>query len=183
MFAKFVRSDVANVGLVKQSVARGIRGKLMEQYPMLSDVIEELMPNKSPCTIAKCPGRVQLVLVDGRVLFFNVHDGPFFPHLKLLHKFPSILPHMRVDDGAIRFVLQGANVMCPGLTSEGADMAEVEEDSVVAIMAEGKEHAIGVGLMLMGTERIRTENSGHGIESMHFLNDGLWRLYASLAKK
>jgi hypothetical protein len=27
---------------------------------------------------------------------------------------------LRVDEGAIKFVLAGANIMCPGLTSEGA---------------------------------------------------------------
>lgn len=32
---------------------------------------------------------------------------------------PSIMPKMQVDTGAIRFVLGGANVMCPGFTSPG----------------------------------------------------------------
>ena len=44
---------------------------------------------------------------------------------------PFILPHMQVDKGAIRFVLSGANIMCPGLTSPGARMTRVPKETVV----------------------------------------------------
>lgn len=37
----------------------------------------------------------------------------------------------QVDKGAIRFVLSGANIMCPGLTSPGAQMTEVQKDTIV----------------------------------------------------
>lgn len=37
----------------------------------------------------------------------------------------------QVDKGAIRFVLSGANIMCPGLTSKGARMTPVEKGTVV----------------------------------------------------
>lgn len=37
----------------------------------------------------------------------------------------------QVDKGAIRFVLSGANIMCPGLTSKGAKMMTVEKGTVV----------------------------------------------------
>ena len=33
-----------------------------------------------------------------------------------------MMKKLRVDTGAIKFVLAGANIMCPGLTSEGATM-------------------------------------------------------------
>lgn len=32
---------------------------------------------------------------------------------------PGIMKKFRVDRGAIKFVLAGANIMCPGLTSAG----------------------------------------------------------------
>lgn len=38
---------------------------------------------------------------------------------------------MQVDKGAIKFILSGANVMCPGLTSPGARMTHVESETVV----------------------------------------------------
>lgn len=58
----------------------------------------------------------------------------------------------QVDKGAIRFVLSGANIMCPGLTSPGACMTPVDKGTVVAIMAEGKQHALAVGITTLSTE-------------------------------
>ena len=63
-----------------------------------------------------------------------------------------MLPHMQVDKGAIKFVLSGANIMCPGLTSAGAKMSRVDQDTMVAIMAEGKEHAMAVGCTKLSSE-------------------------------
>lgn len=73
------------------------------------------------------------------------------PTLRLLHRYPFFLPMEQVDKGAIRFVLSGANIMCPGLTSPGAQMTPVEAGTVVAIMAEGKKLALAVGLTSLST--------------------------------
>ena len=138
---------------------------------------------------------------------------------------------LRVDTGAIKFVLQGANIMCPGLTSPGATIhtevqrlmltavswgcqglkgncevmcasscthraaptqpdkwgrwqvsgdllhrMQVDADAPVAIYAEGKEHAMAVGITKMSTKDMREINKGIGVDNLHFLTDGLWRL-------
>jgi PUA domain protein len=63
-----------------------------------------------------------------------------------------MMPRLQVDRGAIKFVLSGAHIMCPGLTSPGARMdVDLEPDAIVAIMAEGKEHALAIGQLKMST--------------------------------
>lgn len=44
---------------------------------------------------------------------------------------PFILPKQQVDRGAIRFILSGANIMCPGLTSPGGKMVPTEKETIV----------------------------------------------------
>lgn len=56
-----------------------------------------------------------LVNSAGDQLFFRHREGQWMPTLKLYHKFPVFLPKQQVDKGAIRFVLSGANIMCPGM--------------------------------------------------------------------
>lgn len=43
---------------------------------------------------------------------------------------------MRVDKGAIKFILSGANIMSPGLTNRaaGAKMSDVESGTIVVSM-------------------------------------------------
>jgi len=72
-------------------------------------------------------------------------------------------------------------MMCPGLTSQGgylppADQA-LKAESLVAIFAEGKEHAIGVGITKLGTEEMKKLNKGVGVELMTYLGDDLWALH------
>ena len=72
-------------------------------------------------------------------------------------------------------MLKGADVMCPGLTSPGGRLdVSLPAETPVAIQAEGKEHAVAIGITRLSTEDIRATNKGTGIETVHFLNDGLW---------
>lgn len=68
---------------------------------------------------------------------------------------PFMCPLMQVDQGAITFVLSGANIMCPGLTSKGANMTPgLAVGQVVTVVAEGKEHALAVGILKMTPEEM-----------------------------
>ncbi|GFH13363.1 PUA domain-containing protein, partial [Haematococcus lacustris] len=83
---------------------------------------------------------------------------------------------LRADKGAIKFVLSGANIMCPGLTSPGATLHdEVPAETPVAIYAEGKEHAMAIGYTKMSTADMKTINKGIAVDNLHYLNDGLWK--------
>ena len=70
----------------------------------------------------RSPDHVQLVIVHGEPLFFSQRDSPWLPTLRLLHRYPAMMARVQADTGAVKFVLQGANIMCPGLTSPGADL-------------------------------------------------------------
>jgi PUA domain protein len=51
---------------------------------------------------------------------------------------------------------------------------ELPGGTIVAVMAEGKEHACAIGVMKMSTAEIRQINKGIGIDNLHYLNDQLW---------
>lgn len=98
---------------------------------------------------------MQLLVADRVVLFFSTRDGGWFPTLRLLHKYPDMMPRLRADAGAIKFVLSGANIMCPGLTSPGATIHdEVEAGTPVALYAEGREHAMAIGYTTLSTAEV-----------------------------
>lgn len=98
----------------------------------------------------------------------------------LFHLDPYILPAVKIDRGAIRFVLAGAQIMCPGLTSKGGELppteAALEAGTPVGVFAEGKTHAVAVGITKLGTEEIKRTNKGVGVETTTYLGDDLWAL-------
>ena len=115
MFKKFTKADIHTSTQVKSSVQRTITAKIIEQYPLLEPFIEAIVPKKTPLFVVKCLDGVTLYMVNNNYIFFQHFDGPFYPALKLLHKYPDILPKIQVDRGAIKFVLKAADVMCPGM--------------------------------------------------------------------
>ncbi|XP_065059290.1 malignant T-cell-amplified sequence 1-like [Rhopilema esculentum] len=175
MFKKFLaKDDVTGVTQLKGSVQRGLRTKLVERYPPLEKWINEIAPKKESIVLIKCHEHIEIIAVKSELLFFRQRDGPWIPSLRLIHKYPFLLPIQQVDKGAIKFVLSGANIMCPGLTSPGAKLNPAEANEIVAITAEGKEHALCIGCTKMSSENILAKNKGIGVENIHYLNDGLW---------
>eukprot|EP01105_Mastigella_eilhardi_P006447 TRINITY_DN18014_c0_g1_i1.p1 TRINITY_DN18014_c0_g1~~TRINITY_DN18014_c0_g1_i1.p1 ORF type:complete len:181 (+),score=57.04 TRINITY_DN18014_c0_g1_i1:48-590(+) len=177
MFRKFSKEDVANSNQLKSSAQRNIKNAILKKYPHLNPYINDIWPKKGvPVMLVKCHNYSQLVTVGQEAIFFSVRDGEWAPTIRLLHKYPFILPKFQVDKGAIRSVLSGAQIMCPGLTSPGGAMDDVDANVTVAIMAEGKEHALGIGFTKKSTNEIRTVNKDIGVDNLHYLNDGLWRV-------
>jgi malignant T-cell-amplified sequence len=117
-------------------------------------------------------------------------DDPLIPHLKIVHQYPQCFNKLRIDRGAIRFVLSGATLMAPGMTSKGGRLPnpnaaeedlkygkeDLEPGSIVIIEAEGKESACLVGQLKMGTKQMKEKKKGVAIDDGHYLGDGLWRL-------
>eukprot|EP00249_Psilotum_nudum_P008760 c21492_g1_i1 orf=184-729(+) len=176
MFRKFTVEEITSQNQVKASMQRKIRQSIAEEYPDLEPILDDLLPKKAPLVVAKCQNHINLVVVNNVPLFFNVRDGPYMPTLRLLHQYPSIMKQFVVDRGAIKFVLAGANIMCPGLTSPGGALNDdVPAEAPVAIMAEGKQNALAIGFTKLSAKDIRAVNKGIGVDNMHYLNDGLWK--------
>jgi len=147
-------------------------------YPILAKDIEIMLPKKTAIKLAKISNyHLNLVICNKIVWFFNIRDGPYLPTLRTIHKYPDILPRLVVDVGAIPFVMKGANVFCGGLTSPGGN-CDIKLDKLqpCAIYAEGKTHALAVGITKLSTEDIKTINKGPAVDTLHYLNDGLWKM-------
>ncbi|KAL3783683.1 hypothetical protein HJC23_000092 [Cyclotella cryptica] len=168
MFKRFdPTNDVSTSTQVKASVQRGIKSEISHSHPSLTEeILDDLIPKKG----------------GDEPIFFQHRDGPILPTLKFVHKYPGLeFTSVRVDKGAIPFLLGGANVMCPGLTNEGGEMPAdsdekpgLEKGDGVVIYAEGKEFPLAVGFMTMSSKDVRSKNKGTGIEVCHYLGDGLW---------
>jgi len=223
MFRKFDPSnDVSTSTPVKSSVQRSLKSALLESHPGITeDHLEALLPKRNHLVQYKVGPHLMLYCrhlehddkspTDEPVLFQH-RDGPILPTLKLVHAYPTLeFTRVTVDKGAIPFLLGGANIMCPGLTNPGGEMPPDDGETPglakgagVVICAEGKELAIGIGVMSMSSLDVyvtfaeyiflfccidtlgsltkfpfapcrRIKNKGIGIELIHFIGDGLYQ--------
>eukprot|EP01016_Furgasonia_blochmanni_P031338 TRINITY_DN3239_c0_g1_i1.p2 TRINITY_DN3239_c0_g1~~TRINITY_DN3239_c0_g1_i1.p2 ORF type:complete len:209 (+),score=47.41 TRINITY_DN3239_c0_g1_i1:138-764(+) len=176
MFRKI--EDLGNINQANKSFTKTARKLLCDNYPILNDYIDEILPKKAMLKTTKVrpENKIELVIDETDEIIFYTKDKLVVPTLRLLHRYPDMLPKMQVDKGAIKHVFGGANVMCPGLTSAGGKMDDVPSGAVVAITAEGKKHAVAIGVTTLSTKDIAGHGKGIGIETTHHLNDALWHL-------
>ncbi|KAF4122302.1 PUA domain protein [Geosmithia morbida] len=188
---------------LKSSVQRSLRSALLSTYPLLEPYIDGVMPKKASLESMKLPDRNTLYVLDSVPLFYQQDgNGAVIPHLRLVHRYPQAFPTIRIDRGAIRFVLSGATLMAPGLTSKGGRLPvqgapkglqegkemdqscdddgrwsrELLKGEPVVIMAEGKTEACAVGTLVVGTDEVKAKGKGPVVEDAHFLGDGLWNI-------
>lgn len=70
---------------------------MIEQYPPLENIIEEILPKKENFKLIKCKDHLEMVAdAEGQIQFIKHRDYPYFPTLKLLHKYPFIMPQQQV---------------------------------------------------------------------------------------
>ncbi len=119
---------------------------------------------------------MSVYFINDELKFIIDRDSNVIPSLRILHTYPFMMPHMQCDKGAIKHIMSGSDVMCPGLTSPGAKMDDVAADTVVAIMAEGKQHAMGIGITTLSSKDIAKINKNVGIKLIMNLNDSIWAL-------
>jgi predicted RNA-binding protein (TIGR00451 family) len=80
--------------------------------------------------------KIEHVVVDKEFHFVFVQEY-CVPNLKTILSYPDMYPRFTADEGALKFILKGANLMAPGLINDQASMDNVEEGAVVSIYVFG----------------------------------------------
>lgn len=111
------------------------------------------------------------IFVEGEPLLFKI-EGKIFPTVKGALKLNPSRRRIVVDPGAVKFIINGADVMAPGIVD--ADPAIRDGDLVIVVeQAHGKALAIGRAL-IPGKDMVR--GKGKAVKSIHYVGDELWKL-------
>ncbi len=112
----------------------------------------------------------KILLLDGDIVFFE-SEGRLIPTLRALLGGIVHIPQVTVDMGAVKFVVNGADIMRPGITQVDDN---VRENGIVAIVDERHGKPLAVGISKMSAVDIRAATSGKVVKSVHHINDELW---------
>ncbi|MFB6282189.1 MAG: PUA domain-containing protein [Haloferacaceae archaeon] len=110
-----------------------------------------------------------LVLVDGEPAVCHVEGEPFLT-VRGANRYPPERRVVTVDEGAVSFVSDGADVMRPGIVA--ADDA-IAADDLVVVTEEAHGKALAVGRALVAGDGMIGE-SGRVVESIHHVGDDLY---------
>jgi PUA domain protein len=123
---------------------------------------------KASLELAETDEEVDLIFVDGRPLIMMMGDRPFLTVLGAIELNPQ-KKLVIVDSGAVRFIVNGADVMNPGIVS--AD-PEIEAGDLVIVAEERHKKPLAVGQALIPGKEMHGE--GKAIKSLHHVGDPIW---------
>jgi PUA-domain protein len=112
----------------------------------------------------------RILLLNGDIVFFE-SEGRFIPTLRALLEGIVHIPQVSVDMGAVKFVVNGADIMRPGVTHVND---EVRKDGIVAVVDEQHGKPLAVGISIYSATDLRAATSGKVVKSIHHVNDELW---------
>ncbi|MBN2110187.1 MAG: RNA-binding protein [Methanosarcinaceae archaeon] len=141
---------------------------LRELKSSFGDIVDTFSDRKFETATAD---EIPIVMIDGEVLLFRLEDI-YFPTVKGVLQLGLRKNVVVVDAGAIRFVVNGADVMCPGIVSAD-DSIEEGDPVIITEETHGKPLAVGIAL-IPGTGM--QASSGKAIKSVHYVGDRLWNL-------
>jgi PUA domain protein len=78
-----------------------------------------------------------------------------------------------VDSGAVRFVVNGADIMRPGIVSISSD---VLAGHPVQVVDERHSKPLAVGIALFGAADMEQQEKGKSVKNIHRVGDDLWNL-------
>ncbi len=118
----------------------------------------------------------EVIFVDGVPVAFK-REGQFVPVLTNTVALEK-MPRVTVDMGAVPHVVDGADIMAPGIRKVEGTFGEKE---LVIIVDEKHGKFLSVGRSLLGSEALAATKKGKVIVNIHYVGDVVWETIKSQA--
>lgn len=110
------------------------------------------------------------IVKDKKIRWF-LHDGKHIPSIHLLRELNPGLHKIVVDVGAIRFIINGADIMAPGIVFFDDN---ITKGDYVVIHEEKANAILGVGISLIDAKEFSKNKKGKVVKLIHHLKDKIW---------
>lgn len=122
--------------------------------------------------VAETGGPVRFYLVDREPLLFE-RGGVLFPTLRGAMARPFSARRITVDMGAVRFVVNGADIMRPGIVALTDD---IRADRPALVVEERYGKPLAVCIARLDADAMRAETGGKVCKNIHHVGDEIWEL-------
>ena len=172
MFAKLGPDRLKKRANLKNNLLQKLKNDTIESMPAFEGIWPQIFPKKSLVVVYRLEEHVSLYAVDEKPVLVQLNEGQVIPHLKIAMEYPGLLPCVYVDDGAVKALLRGADLMAPGIKKLGE--TPFEEKQVIEIRLLGTTVPFAIGIAKYGSEQITPDVKGLAITVCHIMRDALY---------
>ncbi|MHA1310977.1 MAG: DUF1947 domain-containing protein [Candidatus Helarchaeota archaeon] len=142
------------------------------------DSIIKILPKNSKVEIAELEDFFPIYIINNKIMLFR-KNSQLIPSLKALRNNILDLPEIIVDMGAIKYVVNGADVMRPGIVEINDN---IKEGSYVKIIEMSFKRPLAIGIALYDANVIKSMKKGKVIKNIHYINDKIWKFLENSSK-
>lgn len=128
------------------------------------------LDRKSKWEVVQLSKDEHVYIADGKPVIINV-SGMLIPSLRLLSEGLIELPKVIVDLGAVKHIINGADVMAPGIVKVQGDFSI---DDLVAVVDEKHEKPLCIGVALVSSSELAVTPKGKVVKNLHHVGDKIW---------
>ena len=192
MHRKERRSKTGFIKLMDSAFHRELKRQVISKHDS-RDLIAEIerdtgihleVPHSAQVEVLEPDEESKFVIVDGKYSFIasggkdaagevGAKYLPFVGSSQLADLFPSVT----IDEGAIKYIIKGADVMRPGITkySEWGDAGKL------VVVREGKKgRALAIGRAMVSSPEMAELKKGNCIRNLHHFGDKFWNSYKKI---
>ena len=122
--------------------------------------------------VAETGGPIRFYYVDRQLLLFE-RAGILFPTLRGAMARPFSARRITVDMGAVPFVVNGADIMRPGIVAVTDD---IRADAPALVVEERHGKPLAICIARLDADALRAETAGKVCKNIHHVGDEIWGL-------
>lgn len=151
-------------------LSKSERRKLVEELKAALPAAAELVEEAEKVELARLRQlNVELLIIEGVPAVVLGKEA--YPTVLAAHKLNLRLPVAVVDMGAVPHILNGADVMAPGIV----EVERFNAGDAVYVADVEKRRVFAAGRALMSSDGIMRVRRGKAIKNLHYAGDKLWR--------
>ena len=106
---------------------------------------------------------------EQQISFFSF-ENMYLPTLKFVRKHAELdFPSVQVDEGAVKFVINGADIFSQGIVKFNKDFSE----NTIVTITNPQDSVLSIGKCLFSSRDLLTAK-GKSIINLHYLGDKIW---------
>ena len=150
---------------IRKKEVKELNEELEKEYD-----IEEIINKKSKVELEKTDSG-EYIIVENEIDFFKINNK-WIPTLRFTLR-KNILKKVTVDMGAVKFVVNGADIMRPGIVEIDSGF---EKDDFIVVVDVNNKKALSVGQAMFSSEDMQQMGSGKVVKNIHYVGDEIWNL-------
>ena len=151
---------------------KGMVKEIRDELSRISPAFSQLIDGKARMEVARTEEGVDIILVNGEPLIFQVR-GRYFPTVRGALRLKPDRRYVVVDMGAVPYVVNGADIMRPGVVAYDE---KIEKGDLVVVLEEKHNKAIAIGEALWSGEEFGKREKGKCVKNLHHVGDRIWKL-------